>query len=176
MSKVKNSLVALAGLSLVIGLFTLITPARTQGQGGGNQQPLNVNVVNNPSVNVTDLYPAQPFQRELTLPASGEEVCVSVPEGKGLIIELVTALASGPDELDFYFLGIRTTAGGETPVTHRIVLHQQQTGLNNNLLAVTQSLRAYADSGSDVCFDTLEFDAGPTTTYVSFSGQLVNAP
>ena len=176
MSKLKNSFVAFAGLSLVIGSFALITPARPQGQGGGNQQPLNVNVVNSPSVNVTELYPAQPFQRELTLPVSGAEVCVSVPEGKGLIIELVTARASGSEELDLYILGMRTRAGGETPVTHRIVLHQQQAGLNSSLLAVTQALRVYADSGSDVCFDAVEFDAGPTFALVTFSGQLVSVP
>ena len=174
MSKVKNSFVAIAGLSLVIGSFTLITPAEPQGKGG-NQQPLNVNVVNNPSVKVTDLYPAQPFQRNLTVPVSGEEVCVSVPEGKGLIIELVTARAYGSDELDHYVLGIKTTAG-EARVTHGIVLQKQQTNVGSTLLAVTQSLRAYADSGSDVCFVPLDFDAGPTTTHITFSGQLVAAP
>ena len=176
MSKVKNSLVGFAGLSLVVGLVVLVTPARPQGPGSGNQHPLNVNVVNSPSVGATELYPSQPFQRELTLPVSGAEVCVSVPEGKGLIIELVTARASGPEELDFYILGMRTTAGGETPATHRIVLHQQQSGATDNFLAVTQPLRAYADSGSAVCFDALEFNAGPTFASVSFSGQLVNAP
>jgi hypothetical protein len=175
MSKVKNWVVAFAGLSLIIGSLALIAPAEPQGKGVGNQHPLNVSVVNSPSVKVTDLYPAQPFQRELILPVNGEEVCVSVPEGKGLIIELVTARASGPEELDFYILGMRTTAG-ETPVSHRIVLHQQRTGLNENLLAVTQTLRAYADSGSDVCFDALEFDAGPTFAFVSLSGQLVSVP
>ena len=176
MSKFKYALLVFAALLFVISLLTLKTPARSQGQGPGNQQPLNVNVVNSPSVNVTELYPAQPFQRELTLPVSGQEVCVNVPEGKGLIIELVTARASGPEELDFYILGMRTTAGGETPVAHRIVLHQQQSGANENFLAVTQPIRAYADSGSAVCFDVLEFDAGPTFASVSFSGQLVNTP
>jgi hypothetical protein len=63
MSKIKNSLVVFARLSLVIGLIALITPTRTQGQRG-NQPPLNVNVVNAPTVKVTDLYPAQPFQRD----------------------------------------------------------------------------------------------------------------
>ena len=176
MSKVKNSLVAFAGVSVVIGSLALIAPVRPQGQGGANQNPLNVNVVNTPSVNVTEHFPAQPFQRELTLPVSGTEACVSVPEGKGLIIELVTARASGPEELDFYILGMRTTAGGETPVTHRIVLHQQRSAATENFLAVTQPLRAYADPGSDVCFDAVEFDAGPTIAFVSFSGQLVSVP
>jgi len=95
MFKLKNSLVAVAGLSLVTGLIALmalITPTRTHGQGqGGNQQPLNVNVVNAPTVRVTDLYPAEPFQKNLTVPSTGEGVCVSIPEDRGLIIELVTA-------------------------------------------------------------------------------------
>ncbi len=175
MSKVKNSLIAFAGLSLVIGLIALITPTRTQGQGG-NQSPLNVNVVNSPTVKVTDLYP-QPFQGELTIPSSGGEVCVSVPVDKGLIIELVTARASGPSALSHFILGMSTTAGGQTPVRHGIVLQKQQTGINGGaLLAVTQPLRAYADPGTDLCFRALDFDAGPTTTFISFSGQLVNAP
>lgn len=176
MSKLKNSFVAFAGLSLVIGSFALITPARPQGQGGGNQQPLNVNVVNSPSVNVTDLYPAQPFQRELTLPVSGAEACVSVPEGKGLIIELVTARAYGPDALSHFVLGLRTTAGGGAPVSQSIVLEKQQTNIGSTLFAVTQTLRVYADSGSDVCFQHADFDAGPTFALVSFSGQLVSVP
>ncbi len=178
MSKLENSLVSFAGLSLVIGLIALTTPTGTQGQGGGNQQPLNVNVVNSPTVKVIEPYPAQPFQRELTLPSSGGTVCVSVPEGRGLIIELVTALASSPNTaLTHFVLGMNTTAGGETPVDHRIVLQKQQTGINGGvLLAVTQPLRAYADSGTDVCFRAGDFDAGPTTAYISFSGKLVNAP
>lgn len=177
MSKITNSLVAFAGLSLVIGLIALTTPTRTQGQGGGNQQPLNVNVVNAPTVKVTDLYP-QPFQRELTLPSSGGTVCVSVPEGRALIIELVTAQASSSSSaLTHFVLGMNTTAGGETPVDHSIVLQKQQTGINGEaLLAVTQPLRAYADSGTDLCFRAVDFDAGPTTAFITFSGQLVNAP
>jgi hypothetical protein len=174
MSKLKNSLVAFAGLSLVMGSIALITPTRTQGQGG-NQQPLNVNVVNSPTVKVTDLYP-QPFQGKLTIPSSGGEVCVSVPVDQGLIIELVTARASGPSALSHFILGMSTTAGGQTPVSHGIVLQKQQANINSAHLAVAQPLRAYADPGTDLCFQALDFDAGPTTTFISFSGQLVNAP
>jgi hypothetical protein len=175
MSKVKNSLVVFAGLLMVIALIALLTPTRTQGQGGGNQQPLNVNVVNSPTVKVTDLYPL-PFQRALTLPSSGGTVCVSVPEGKSLIIELVTAQASNSTgALTHFVLGITTTAGGEAPVTHSIVLQKQLSSINDTYLAVTQPLRAYADAGTDVCFSAVNFDAGPTTAFITFSGQLVNA-
>jgi hypothetical protein len=44
-SSFKQSLAACAGLALVIVLVAFATPARTQGQGGGIQQPLKVSVV-----------------------------------------------------------------------------------------------------------------------------------
>jgi hypothetical protein len=174
MAKIKNTFVAFGVLSLVIVLISVMTPTKTQGQGG-NQHPLNVNVVNSPNVQLTDLYPAQPFQRRIILTSLVGE-CVSVPADKGLIIELVTAQATGlTDELTHFILGMNTIAGGQ-PVDHRIILQEQRSGANVTILAVTQPLRAYADPGTDLRFRPLDFDAGPTTTRISVSGQLVNAP
>jgi len=174
MSKIKNSLVVFAGLSLVIGLLALITPARSQGQDGANQHPLNVNVVNSPTVTVTDLYPA-PFQREMTLP-NAVPVCVSVPEDRGLIIELVTARTFSDSNLGRFVLGMRATAGGGSPVTHNIPLQRQEDSVNGASFFIAQPLRAYADPGTELCFSGVSFDGGPFSPIVSFSGQLVNVP
>ena len=53
MFKLKQSLIAFAGMSLIIGLVTLATPSPTQGQGNSDNAPLakDVNVVNTPTVN-----------------------------------------------------------------------------------------------------------------------------
>ena len=177
MSKFKNSLVAFGGLSLLIGLIGLITPARTQGQGGSNAHPLNVNVVNAPTVKATDLYPAQPIQKQLTVPGNpSEEACVSVPEDRGLIIELVTARTFSISNAQGHFvLGMKTIAGGET-VPHNIPLQRQPTGDSTAFFSIVQPLRAYADPGTEVCFRSQSFDGGPFTPVVTFSGQLVNLP
>src|SRR4030095_3855823 len=144
MSKVKNSLVLFAGLSLVIGLIGLRTPARTQGQGEGNEHPLNVNVVNTRTVKTTDFSPAQPFQRELIFTtATPAPVCVSVPAGRGLIIELVTARTfSTSNPLGHFVLGMRTTAGGES-MFHNIPLQRQENDTNGAQFFIAQPLRAY---------------------------------
>jgi hypothetical protein len=52
MSKFKPSPLAFIGLSLVIAMIALTTPRTGQGQGGSNQHPLDVEVVNTPTVQV----------------------------------------------------------------------------------------------------------------------------
>jgi hypothetical protein len=165
MSKIKNVLTVVVGLSLMVMLAVLITPTKTRGQGG-NQHPLNVNVVN--------LYPAHPIQKELTLPSTPEKVCVPVPEGQAMIVELVTARTFAISNAEGHFvLGLETTAGGEE-VPHNIVLQRQPTGEHTAFFGTTQPLRVYADPGTDVCLRAQSFDGGPFTPIVTFSGQLVD--
>jgi len=165
MSKIKNVLTVSLGLSLIVVLVALITPTKTKGQGG-NQHPLNVNVVN--------LYPAQPFQDELTLPSTAEKVCVPVPRDKGLILELVTARTFAISNAEGHFvLGLETTAGGES-VPHNIVLQRQPTGASTAFFGTTQPLRVYGDPGTELCFRSQSFDGGPFTPIVTFSGQLID--
>lgn len=54
MFKLKQSLVAFAGLTVLIGLIAAITPVNSQGQGQGGRSTENVNVVNTPRVNVAN--------------------------------------------------------------------------------------------------------------------------
>jgi hypothetical protein len=57
MHKFKNSLIALAGMFVLIGVISAVTPLTTQGQGGSSADappPKDVNVVNTPSVVVAN--------------------------------------------------------------------------------------------------------------------------
>ena len=91
MFKLKNSLVVLAGLTGLIGVITFVSPASGQGQGGNNQAPLNVNVVNMPTR--TPVH----FPASCPIDEGGEISCVStiftVPEGMRLVIEHVALVS-----------------------------------------------------------------------------------
>lgn len=54
MFKLKQSLVAFAGLTVIIGMIAAVTTVNSQGQGQGGQPTQDVNVVNTPSVNVVN--------------------------------------------------------------------------------------------------------------------------
>jgi hypothetical protein len=172
----KRSLIALVCLLVIVGLVTLFAPASTQGQGQGGPPTQNVNVVNNPTVRVSDLYPARPFQRNLVLDLDvANEVCTTIPSDGGLIIELVTirtvALQDGGGHL---LMAMETTAGGET-VGHVIPLEKVHVIPAQTHLAVAQSLRAYADAGTQLCFGVVESMGPQLPIRVSVSGQLAPA-
>ena len=174
----RKSLAALFGLALVVGLTVLFAPASTQGQGQGGPPTQNVNVVNNPTVQASDLYPARPFQKVLILQATptGFRACTTLPPGGGLIIELVTARTFGstPSEV-FMVMTMETTAGGDL-ARHDIPLEKLNESPSSAQLAVAQPLRAYADAGTELCFVSSNFAGGPFgEVRASVSGQLAPA-
>jgi hypothetical protein len=183
MFKFKQSLIALAGLSLVIGMAALITPTVTQGQGG-NQHPLNVNVVNPTTapVLVRDVdRDQQPFQEQASVSLSGSSgdstLVFNVPSGKRLIIESVTAsvtLDPGVTPADLAVI----TQGEDGAIFHNIlVLKQGQSFAGKDVYMGTHYLRAYAGPGTDV---TVVFGRssgnGSASAVFTIVGYLVNVP
>jgi hypothetical protein len=90
MFKLKNSLVVLAGLTGLIGIITFVSPASGQGQGGNNQPPLNVNVVNMPTRT-----PIQFSASCFIIFGETDSECTlyTVPEGMRLVIEHVAVVS-----------------------------------------------------------------------------------
>ena len=96
MKKFKNSLIALTGLTSIIGLIALVTPISGRGQGSDAPPTRDVNVVNtvaNPAL-VRDVgVPLRtPVQISVNVlihgpELSAEEEVYTVPEGKRLVIE-----------------------------------------------------------------------------------------
>jgi hypothetical protein len=185
MSKIKNSLVAFAGLSLVIGLIALITPTRTQGQGGANQQPLNVNVINTTDapVPVREVEnPAyDPIQVGLQEADPGVIPNFTVPAGKRLVIEYVSAQVSQAN-CDFVRYSLTTTVQGVS-LEHLFFL--QVVGLSvssTKMFGLSQQTRIYADPNTEVILkrriDSTTGGCGFGVTLPQFriSGYLVNTP
>jgi len=169
--KLKQSLIAFAAVLVTV---VLSAPALAQGRSGEAPPTQNVNVVNNPTVQASDLYPAQPFQKKL-IPQTTVgplEACTTIPAGRGLIVELVTAQATSTSAEAYMVIGLSTTAGGEN-VTHEIPLERQVISSTRTLLGVTQPLRAYADPGTELCIRVVTFDGGPFPSIsTTISGQL----
>ena len=98
MYKFKRSFVAFA---VILAIATLLAPAHAQGQGG-NQQPINVSVVNTPGVKVSNPADSPVLVREVGSPArepiqlTGEGLLglfYEVPAGKRLVTEYASARA-----------------------------------------------------------------------------------
>jgi hypothetical protein len=191
MYKLKNSLVALIGLLLLIGLIATFTSNRTQGQGNSanGPPPLDVNVVNTPSVNVindtTKPVPVrdvdngqQPFQRRLTLTvdagSAGSSGTIPVPSGKRWIIETVTARADlepgdTPNRLEI-------TTGFLIDLS--ISVSKQGVSLDGKEAYVgTHYMRAYANPASNVSvLFTRSNTTGGALAVIVISGYLVDVP
>lgn len=176
MYKFKQSLLAFAGLLALVSAIAFLTPRTGLGQKPSPLPPSqNVNVVNNPPVQASDLYPARPFQK-LLVPRPGEipgrlEDCTTVPADSGLIIELVTMTAQSLSASGHLVVELRTIAGGED-VGHIIPLERQVIGSNLTSLAVTQPLRAYADPGTELCIRRVSSGGELQALNATISGQL----
>jgi hypothetical protein len=190
----KQSFITAAGLSLVISLIALVTPSRTQGQGG-NQQPLNVNVINPAAAPalVRDVnnvarprFSATKFcdisHLELT------QVCTiaTAPPDKQVVIEYVSVRARmEPGVLPFAQINAtQTHAPSGMAQTWRFphIMTPQGTFENNGALrdfyVSSQLVRFYVDPGQPVA---LEVDRSIHGTLavgftVTISGYFVDAP
>ena len=185
MLRIKQSLGALVGVSILVVLGTILAPSLLQGQGGGNAQPLNVNVINPSSapVPVRDVDNGmQPFQEERNISVSsgsggGSDVVVAVPSGKRLVIESVTArvnLAQG----DTPALELVVRAGPPHEHEHYILVSfQGQAGDGRVLYVGTHDLRAYADPETNVRVQFGRSNAdSPASASVTVSGYFVDVP
>lgn len=183
MSRLKNSLIAFAGLLALIGAVSLLTPQTGHGQTEVVGPTKPVLVVNSPSepvpvtgtVSVSNLGGSplpvrdvdngqQPFHR--TVPvfypsgSGGVTTVFTVPAGKRLIIETVSARAELAPIDTPNIVEVLTTLGSNNTAFHEILVSKQ--GLNLNGLSVfvgTHDMRAYADPGTDVQFQFQRSDS-----------------
>ena len=167
------------GLTAALGVSVVALSLTDAGQvfAQGALKPLSALIVNDASrpvpVVASELFPT-PFQAHLTFNGgSGNEECVNVPAGYGLIVELVTARTFSDAKTANFIMTMETVAGG-VRVGHDMAFERLDTNVGV-ALTLTQALRAYADPGDEtLCFGSGNFSSGPYVgVQVSFSGQLV---
>ena len=127
--------------------------------------PLPVRDVDNPA--------RQPVQAAGTAGAGETNHFFSVPLGKVLVIEHVSADVRGMEDNALLVLGTNAGSGG---VFQDVPLTKQKFG-NEVLLVASQPIRAYAVPGTSVSFTVnspLIFGQGDA--HVTISGYLVNVP
>jgi hypothetical protein len=229
MNRIKNSLIAFGGLSLLIGAIAFATPRATQGQGGTPKPPADVNVVNTPTVNVgntpsvniansptvnlasgasvginplsntvrlhnTTASPLpvfdandgrQPFQSSASSIQEGTNVSMvtvaTVPAGKRLVIEFVSATGQLPPGQHVAAWQITTIAPPTGGATHDLLVNEQPPFVNGDaLFRTSQQVRLYANSGSTVGDVRVGFSrsssVGIGQFHVTISGYLVDVP
>ena len=181
MIKLKQSLVAFAGLMAIVGLTTLVTPGLSKGQGGNGPPTADVRVVNTPDVRDADNPARQGFQQEVGVKVEeGGNTGLTdfeVPAGKRLIIEYVSAEVHTPAGQS---CDVRVgTFNNDTGRSHFFAATQvAPTNLGNDIM-VSQMTRLYADPGTKVGVVVRRVatsQAGSLQGVVSISGYLVNVP
>ena len=191
MFRFKQSLITAAGLSLVISLLALVTPTRTQGQGG-NQQPLSVSVVNTDSRPVPVREVGDPARQAVQV----QSACViasfqpflgctpadhyTVPAGKRLVIEYASLKAFLPPG-QAAVMGIETILNNEPvkhslPQTPAVVTTNPLLGDGSlNVVTTGQQMRIYGDGSVTVKAERTG-DTGSATFIFTISGYLVDVP
>ena len=190
MNRIKNSLVAFGGLSLVIGLVMLFTPASTQGQDGtGGPPPRDVNVVNTPlpvtgTVNIGNLGDSPLAVRDVDNPARRPFHSVlpfTVPAGKRLVIEHYSARFLSDPGCRLSVDALRTSVNGAS-LLHFFTPTLTGSTTQRFSTVVSQQTRLYADPGttvSRVAFLAVEGDQDCLPLQASegvVSGYLVDVP
>jgi hypothetical protein len=176
----KKSLIAIVGLAVLAGLIALVTPTSTQGQGGGNQQPLNVNVVNTAS--------APALVRDVSLPVRtpvqikvhtyfqvGLEDVYTVPEGKRLVIEQV-ALASNNLVAGEVIRGTVITQFAGQTFDHHLDVRPQFTIASGTFYIANHPLLAFADQSTHVQVDARSAGGSSGNLEGTLSGYLESVP
>lgn len=195
MHKFKKHIPAAVGLIILVLIVTITT-----NMGNAAPPTQNVNVVNTPNVNVSNTpnvqvgntttnpvptrdvdNPArQPFQIGLGISVANGNLTANgsftVPAGKQLVIEFVSALAaiSSGQKLTLQF----STTGGGAPVAFTLPAFLQGTfGGTVDDYAVAQQMRVYADPGTSVQFVlTQNNTTAGALADIGVSGYLVNVP
>ena len=193
MKKFRNYLLAVTGLVILLGSFVLSVPKVSDAQGQRNPQPVTVeNTTQNPVpatiLNRVRVCPDQncpamtlnandrnAFHKTvgISLPhgEGGAGIDISVPEGKRLVIEFVTARQfsiSPPTGIELH-----TRLNGDDAVF--AILETRQSEPNVDLWIAAQEMRVYADAPG---FRIETGREGPfqedAFTEVSISGYLVD--
>lgn len=181
MIKLKQSLVAFAGLTAIVGLTALVTPVLSKGQGGNGPPTVDVRVVNTPDVRDADNPARQAYQQEVGLKVEEGmgtgSTDFEVPAGKRLIIEFVSAEVHAPPGQS---CDVRIgTSNGDNGRSHFFAATQvAPTDLGNEIM-VSQVTRLYADPGTKVVVVVRRLATSQTGSLqgaVSISGYLVNVP
>ncbi len=191
MNRIKNSLIAFGGLSLLIGAIALVTPLPTQGHGDDPVGPPKpVNVVNTPTVQVSNPAGAPVPVRDVDNPARQtvhtnvfclansmigcDETIYTVPAGKRLVIEYASMVAEIPVGQVASWT-ISTFVGGRLE-RHRFPQTPPSVAFNNvNATESGQQVRIYADPGTNVKAGGIpNSGSGPFT--FTISGHLVDVP
>ena len=146
MFKLKNSLVALAGLTGLVGIITLVTPAAGQGQGGNNQHPLNVNVVNLPT--------RTPVQFSafcsVSFPETNcESTLYTVPDGMRLVIEHVALVSDTLVTGNAIQASVLTQPEVGNTLSHHLDL-RAQAPVEGTLFVANHPILAFAGPGKEI--------------------------
>ena len=192
MNRIKSSLVAFGLLSLFVAGISLATPRPTRGQGG-NQQPLNVNVVNAPlpvtgtvAVGNTVLVseaPRQPFNHIQNIAIDdGDRVVLSdffiVPDGKQLVVTYASAIMGLPEGQKITFR-INVRSGSQFEAIHELVPFAAGPIVQGGPGAFVASgpVNLYVSSGEVLgCSALRDSSAGFVFGRCNVSGYLVDAP
>jgi hypothetical protein len=102
----------------------------------------------------------------------------TVPAGKRLVIEFLSALAQMPAGQSLVGCQINTIAPPFGGVTHELLINEQPAFVNGDALwRASQHLRLYADPGSSVrMLVTRDSSAGQALFLATVSGYLVDVP
>ena len=153
-------------LSIAI-IAVMIAPISSQGQN--NQHPLQVEVVNTPTVHDADNPARQPVQTFVSF----DDPYV-VPAGKRLVIEYFSGQVIN-DDGTVSSATLRTSTGGSVNLDHLVPLGPP-TGTNGtqNSYQFGQLVRVYADPGTEVRAAYLYSGTGSVTVIGRISGHLVD--
>jgi len=197
--KLKNSLVALGGVSLLIGVIALVTPRPTQGQGGDTVGPTKpVKVVNTAAepvpvtgtINVGNFGDSPLPVRDVDSPGrqlvrAGESCSGSgcsatvftVPAGKRLVIEYASIEANIPLGKMARWQLLTNSSGIQNaefnfPLTQPAVVFGAITQVTAG-----QQVRFYAEAGDAVRMGGATNDSAQPSNYnFAISGYLVDVP
>ena len=150
----------------------------------GNTQPLPVTgsvsaTVRNSTTTplfVSDVGPRQPFQ--VSIPVDPGTIfdapaCIAVPEGKRMIIELLTLFLESSHESAMLDLALRTNVAGNT-VSHAIEMTRIPT-IVESFFSATHDVRIYANPSTNVCVVMRAMFQGPFRPgTATLSGQLID--
>jgi hypothetical protein len=164
-------------VNLASGASVNVTNTPTVNLASGASIGINNTTANPVLVRSVDDAVRQIFQKQVDLiwadGTYGQNTFFSVPSGKRLVIEHVSAIAHDLGQHPTMFR-VTTFAGGQQ-VIHFLVSSSQ--GESGRQFVASQQMRIYADPGTGVVVGAdREFNTGTGTATISVSGYLVDVP
>lgn len=133
-----------------------------------------------PVVDINDA--GQPFQTGASVTQAGTNVSLinvaTVPAGKRLVIEFISATGQVPVGQHVELMEINTITDPFGGLTHQLLVHAQPPAvIGDSLFRANQQLRLYANAGSQVkALFRRSSSAGNGVFLVTISGYLVDVP